>query len=313
MCWFKSQNIIPILLIILFSCHTSRQKNLKVVLATNAKVVKLSEGTNFSFTEGPVWSSAGYLLFSDIPNNHIIKYSADGTFRIFRENTNGANGLMFDHAGQLVACESAAGRITAMDSMGSIRVLASEYEGKPFNSPNDLVIDSTGGIYFTDPLFGSGREPSQDKEAVYYLFYDGQVRRVIDNLTKPNGIVLAPDGKKLFVVDTYNKFVWAYLIDRVGFPTDPYIFAELQLPKDAPKNLSGADGITIDTAGNLYVTSSLGIQVFNTNGDLLGIIDVPEKPSNCTIGGPGNKTLYITARKNLYAIQLKVKGVKFPL
>lgn len=313
MYWPGKRNLVPILFVILFSCSTSQQQNLSSVLASNARVVKLSEGADFQFTEGPVWSNAGYLLFSDIPNNHIIKYSPDGTFSIFRENTNGANGLMFDKSGQLVACEGETGRVTAMDSSGEIHVLASEYKGKRFNSPNDLVIDSTGGIYFTDPVFGRGRKLSQDKEAVYYLHPDGRVRRVIDNLTKPNGVILAPDGKKLFIVDTYNKFVWAYLIDRVGFPTDPYIFAELKLPKDAQNNRSGADGITIDAAGNLYVTSSLGVQVFNPKGDLLGIIDVPEKPSNCTIGGADNKTLYITARKNLYAIQLKVKGVMFPL
>ncbi|NIA31921.1 MAG: SMP-30/gluconolactonase/LRE family protein [Actinobacteria bacterium] len=311
--WPQKQNIIAILFVILFSCTGSQKQNLSSVLAPNAKLVKLSKGTDFQFTEGPVWSNAGYLLFSDIPNSHIIEYLPDGTFSIFRKNTNGANGLMFDISGRLVACEGNAGRVTAMDSSGEIHVLASEYKGKRFNSPNDLVIDSTGGIYFTDPLFGRGGKLSQNKEAVYYLHADGRIRRIIDNLAKPNGIILAPDGKKLFIVDTYNKFVWAYLIDRVGFPMDAYIFAELKLPNDAQNNRSGADGITIDVAGNLYITSSLGVQVFNSNGDLLGIIGVPEKPANCTIGGPDNKTLYITARKNLYAIQLQVEGVVFPL
>ncbi len=308
----KLQYIIPVLFIILFSCIPFQQKDLSSVLATNAKLMKLSEGTNFQFTEGPVWSSDGYLLFSDIPNNQIVKYAADGTFSIFRENTNGANGLMFDKSGQLVACEGGAGRLTAMDSGGSLSVLVSQYKGKPFNSPNDLVIDSTGGIYFTDPIFGGEKQLSQDKEAVYYLFPDGRIRRVIDSLIKPNGIILALDGKKLFVDDTYNKFVWAYLIDKVGFPTDPYIFAVLKLPKDQQNNRSGADGITIDAVGNLYITTSLGVQIFNPKGDLLGIIAVPEIPSNCTIGGPDNKTLYITARKNLYAIQLKIKGQVSP-
>ncbi len=298
---------------VLFFCHSSK-RDLSTVLAEGAKIEKLGAGMQFTFLEGPAWDGKGNLFFTDIPNNRIYKYSLDGAITVFRENTNAANGLMFDHRGRLIACEGGAGRVTAMAPDGKVvEVLASQFEGKPFNSPNDLVIDKLGGIYFTDPRFGSEENMPQDKQAVYYRTSDGAIRRVIDNMTKPNGIILSPDGSTLYVVDTFDKYVKAYKVSDNGALTDEQVFAVLQLHPQAKSVKSGADGLAMDVQGNLYVTTQLGVQVINPNGRYLGIIQVPEVPANCTIGGVDGKTLFITARTGLYAIKLKVAGVQFPL
>jgi len=294
-------------------CQTNK-RDLSAILAERAEIEKLGVGMEFTFLEGPAWDGKGNLFFTDIPNNRIYRYSSDGAIKVFRDNTNAANGLMFDHRGRLIACEGGTGRVTAMAPDGEVvEVLASQYEGKPFNSPNDLVIDKQGGMYFTDPSFGSEENMPQDKQAVYYRTPDGTIRRVIDNMTKPNGIILSPDGSLLYVVDTFDKYVKAYKVTANGTPTDEHIFAVLQLHPEAKSEKSGADGLAMDVQGNLYVTTQLGVQVIDPDGRHLGIIQVPEVPANCTIGGADGKTLFITARKGLYAIKLKVAGVQFPL
>jgi gluconolactonase len=298
----------------MFSCIAQKQADWSGIVAQDATVENLSKEMEFSFLEGPAWDGKGNLYFTDIANNRIWKFSTEKVFSVFRESTNAANGLMFDHQGRLVACEGGAGRLTAMDEKGQVvEILAAEYDGKPFNSLNDLVIDKRGGLYFTDPRFGDESNMPQDKQAVYYRSPGGEIKRVIDNMTKPNGIILSPDGSVLYVVDTYNKFVKTYRISANGMPVDERIFTILKLRENAPNDISGADGLAMDVLGNLYVTTQLGVQVFNHRGHFLGLIQVPEVPANCTFGGLDGKTLFITARKNLYAIKLKVQGITLPL
>ena len=265
--------------------------------------------TDFAFTEGPAADAAGNLYFTDIPNNRIHKRSAKGTLSVFAEPSGHCNGLMVV-GDQLLACEMD-GRLKRFDlATGAETALASEYKGKRFNAPNDLVIDKTGGIYFTDPRYRAPDPWPQVKEAVYYRSADGQVSRLIDDRIAPNGVILSPDESTLYVIPSMEKQMWAYTVDAPGKISGGRVFCEVTQKEDARKP-SGGDGLTIDTRGNLYITTALGLQVFDPAGKQLGIISLPEQPANVTFGGPDNKTLYVTARKSLYSVETNATGHVF--
>ncbi|OAI50715.1 gluconolactonase [Planctomycetaceae bacterium SCGC AG-212-F19] len=271
------------------------------------KIVKLHTG--FKFTEGPAADRDGNLYFSDIPNERIHKVDAAGKLSVFREKSNRANGLMVNGKGEIVACEMA-GRVVAISPDGKdVRVLADKYDGKPFNAPNDLVLDKNGGVYFTDPSFGAPKPLPQGKTAVYYIAAAGQVTRLIDNLTQPNGVILAPDEKTLYVIPTGPAEMMAYQVEAPGKIGKGRVFCKLEGKDGKPG--TGGDGCTIDTKGNLYITSSIGIQVFDPTGKFLGAIPFPEQPANVTFGGKDMKTLYVTARTSLYAVPMEAIGHVF--
>jgi len=261
-----------------------------------AKVEKVAGG--FKFTEGPAWDYKSLLVFSDIPNKHIVQVK-DGQASVYRDQSGESNGLMFDAKGQLVACEGGARRISRQTAPGKWETLADSYDGKKLNSPNDLAIDSAGQVYFTDPRYGKGSGPvEQDKEAVYRIDADGKVARIIDDCKKPNGIAVSPDGKTLYVVDNGAGVTRAYPLAADG-------------SVGAGKTLCpsrGGDGMAVDSAGNLYITTDKGILVADPAGKELGVIPVPEVPANCCFGGPKVSTLYITARTGLYKIDLAARG-----
>lgn len=261
------------------------------------------------FTEGPTWDGHGNLYFSDIPANRIYKVDTAGALSVFLEPSNHTNGLMHNR-GRLLACEMD-GRLVAIDvSSKEITALASQYDGQRFNAPNDLVVDRAGGVYFTDPHFRAPTPLPQVVVAVYYAAADGRVTRLIDDLKAPNGVILSPDEKTLYVIPTLQKQMMAYPIESPGKLDAGKVFCELQQPEG--KDNTGGDGLTIDTQGNLYITSGLGIQVYDPNGKLLGILSFPEQPANCTFGGPGNHSLFVTARSSLYAVELEAEGHVFP-
>ena len=261
------------------------------------------------FTEGPTSDGHGNLYFSDIPANRIYKVDAAGSLSVFLEPSNHTNGLMYNR-GQLLACEMD-GRLVAIDvASKEARARASQYRGQRFNAPNDLVVDRAGGIYFTDPHFRAPTPLPQKVVAVYYATADGQVTRLIDNLKAPNGVILSPDEKTLYVIPTLQKQMMAYPVLSPGKLGTGKVFCELQQPEG--KDDTGGDGLTIDTHGNLYITSGLGIQVYDPDGKLLGILSFPEQPANCTFGGPGNHTLFVTARTSLYAVEMETEGHVFP-
>ena len=188
----------------------------KSVVASGAKLVKLPG--KFRFTEGPAVDARGNVFFTDIPNNRIHKWSLDGKMSVWREDSGGANGLFFDKKGNLLACEGNRGRITSISPEGKVTVLADKYGGKRFNKPNDLWIDPAGGVYFTDPVYGRYKV-TQGGEHVYYLSPDGKkVTRVIDDMTRPNGVVGTPDGKILYVADHGAGKVYRYQINQVSLP-----------------------------------------------------------------------------------------------
>lgn len=263
---------------------------------------------DLQFTEGPTSDGHGNLYFSDIPGNRIYKVAAAGTLSIFLEPSNHTNGLMHNR-GRLLACEMD-GRLVAIDlATKQIKPLASQYNGQRFNAPNDLVVDRAGGVYFTDPHFRAPMPLPQGVVAVYYASADGQVTRLIDDLKAPNGVILSPDEKTLYVIPSMQKQMMAYPVVSPGKLGTGKIFCELQQPDD--KGNGGGDGLSIDTRGNLYITSSLGIQVYDPKGKLLGILKFPEQPANCTFGGPGNHTLFVTARTSLYAVEMEAEGHVF--
>jgi gluconolactonase len=272
-------------------------------------VVKVHGG--FGFTEGPAPDGLGNLYFSDITNNRIHKLDAAGKLTVFRENSNSSNGLMVNAKGEVVACEMK-GQVVALSPDGKERwVIASEYRGVRFNAPNDLVIDRAGGIYFTDPQYGAGPKPWPQKiRTFYYVAHDGRVTRLLDeDLPNPNGIILSPDEKTLYVFPTDDPKMLAFTVKSPGVIADRRVFGTLKLK--GGKGTGGADGVTIDTRGNVYVTSELGVQVFDPAGKYLGVIEFPEQPANCEFGGPDLKTLYVTARTSLYAVPMQAQGHRF--
>jgi len=190
-----------------------------------------------------------------------------------------------------------------------LRVLADEYNGKRFNAPNDLVIDRKGGIYFTDPEFGRKIKKPQGTFAVYYIRAPGKVVRVVESLPRPNGIILSPDEKTLYVVPSGSAQVMAYAVEAPGKLGKGRAFFELLQPEG--RKGTGGDGLTVDTKGNLYITSQLGVQVVSPAGKHLRTLAFPEKPANVTFGGKDRATLYVTARTSVYTLALKVRGHVF--
>ena len=253
------------------------------------------------FTEGPVWLSSGELLFSDIPANRI--YRADK--RVFREPSGQSNGLALDRAGRLLAAEHANRRVSRTEPDGSITVLAEHFEGKRFNSPNDLAVAKNGDIYFTDPPYGlQGRLESPDADmdycGVYRISGSGKIDLLTKEIKMPNGIVLSPDEKRLYVADSQFGYIQVYELGPDGLPKNSRRFT------DVP----GPDGMAMDYRGNVWTTARDGVRVYSPAGELLETIAVPQKPANCTLGGPEGKTLFVTARTAVYKIALAERAVR---
>jgi gluconolactonase len=261
------------------------------------------------FTEGPAWHPAGYLLFSDIPNLRIVRVNPDGSHSDWLKPSGGANGLMCDKAGNVYACQGDEQRVTRLtvgpDQLGKIgAVLAGRFDGEPFNKPNDLALDADGGLYFTDPNYRQAM-PSQPVQGVYYVSVDGKVTRVVSDLPRPNGILVSPDGKTLYVANIEKRQIMAYPIVAPGTISEGKV---LFTADEALDGARGPDGMSVDEQGNLYGAYK-SIVVIGADGTLKGRIEVPEKPSNCAFGGTDNSTLYITAQKSLYKVAMKVPGM----
>jgi gluconolactonase len=247
-------------------------------------------GDGFKFTEGPAADSAENVYFTDLRENRIYIHPPDGETKVFRESSGGANGLYFDLDGNLLVCEGLNKRVTSISPNGQLTVIASEYDGKPFNKPNDLWLDPKGGIYFTDPIYGKAAK-TQDGEHVYYISPDrSRVVRVINDFVRPNGIIGTPDGKTLYVADHGDFKIWKYTINNDGTLRDKTFFAAAR-----------SDGMTLDAAGNLYATQD-SVLVFNPAGELIREIKTPDRPTNVTVVG---HTLFITARSQLCSIEME--------
>lgn len=254
----------------------------------------------FSFTEGPVWSRDGYLLFSDVPNDRILKLIPGEKSTVFRDDTHGANGNTLDAQGRLYSCESKSRRVIRTDKKGRVEVLAEKWQGKRLNAPNDIVVRRDGHVYFTDPAFGNQADTRElDFYGVYHITPKGQMSVVAKPQGRPNGIAFAPNGHILYVANSDEHNVRAYDVDKNG---------ETSNERLAIGGIEGVpDGIRTDEKGNIYVAAK-GIAIYDSAGKLLHTVDLAETPANCAFGDADFQTLYVTARTSLYRVRMDVKG-----
>lgn len=266
------------------------------LLAEGAEFRKLADG--FKFTEGPALGPDGRVYFNDIPNERTHAYDPEtGETTKFREPSGKANGLWWGAAGRLISCEGGARQVT--ERVGDkLIVLADSFDGKKLNSPNDCIADGFGGIYFTDPRYGKRDNLEQDSEAVYYLDRRNKLARIADDLVRPNGIILSPDGGTLYIADQGDEKIWAYPVTGPGQVGEKRPFAPVP-----------SDGMSVDVRGNVYATDTSAGEVvaYSPEGEEVLRIAPPEAPANCLLAG---KTLYVTARTGFYAIDLLVKGLR---
>ncbi|MEZ5039928.1 MAG: SMP-30/gluconolactonase/LRE family protein [Saprospiraceae bacterium] len=261
-------------------------------------------GVDFSFTEGPAVDAMGNVYFTDQPNDRIMKWSTEGKIEVYLSPSGRANGLHFDHNGNLLACADEHNQLWQIAPNKEVTVLVKDFEGKKLNGPNDLWVDPKGGIYFTDPFYKrdywNRTEKEIEKENVYYLSPDKKTLRIAaGDFVRPNGIIGTKNGKKLFVADINDKKTYTYTINPDGTLSNRTLFTEM-----------GSDGMTLDSKGNLYLTGK-GVTVFNKKGKQIAHIKVDEGwTSNVTFGGKQRKTLFITAMKSLYTLEMKVKGIR---
>jgi len=249
---------------------------------------------DYGFTEGPVWTAQG-LLFTDIPNTSILH--ADG--KVFRKPSGKANGLFVDPQGRLIACEHEGRRLSITEADGTVKALTDAFEGKRYNSPNDLDQRADGTIFFTDPPYGLGSTPSElGYNGVFALLPDGTVKVLHKDMFRPNGIALSADEKKLYVADSEKNHIMVFDVAADATLSNATRFA------DCP----GPDGIEIGPKGELWSTAKDGVRVYDTTKplgeNLVTTIAAPEQPANLTLGGADGKTLYITARKGLYKAEI---------
>jgi sugar lactone lactonase YvrE len=270
--------------------------------------------TGFTFTEGPVWHSRDQrLIFSDIPNNTLYVWTEDNGHEVFRRPSGQGNGNAFDRQGRLLTCEHANRRVSRTASGGSVETLASHFDGKRLNSPNDVICASNGDVYFSDPPYGLMQPDGgfKGQELPYCGVFrwsaaDGQLALLIDDFERPNGLALSSQETQLYICDTEHHHVRVFDLEADGSLRHGRVCAELI----HGEVLGRADGIKLDVEGNLYVAGNTqeGIWVFTPGGQLIGFIGVGEFAANLAWGGNDWRTLYITARTSVYRVPMNVAG-----
>lgn len=280
----------------------------------NAPLKQLATG--FDWVEGPVWfGDAGCLLFSDIPNNRIMRYTPGSGITTFRQPSNYANGHTRDREGRLVSCEHGTRRVTRTEWNGEITVIADRFDGKPLNSPNDVVVHSDGSVWFSDPHYGimtnyEGFAGVQELPCnVYRVDPDGSIQAVATDFNCPNGLAFSPDETQLYIADTGRMFeddakhIRRFAVEGAKL-TGGDVFHQV--------NPGAADGFRCDTEGNIWTSAADGVHCISPEGDFLGKILVPEIVSNICFGGRAKHQLYITATTSLYAVTLNRHGAQHP-
>jgi gluconolactonase len=288
-----------------------RNPKFKLVVGEDVAFEKLATG--FLFTEGPLWHARDkYLLFSDMPGDHLRKWTASDGVTTFRKPCAQSNGLAWDRQGRLLVCEHATSTLTRTEPDGSSTVLARHYDGKELNSPNDVVVKSDGGIYFSDPTYGRAEyygnpRPTQLAfRGVYRAEPDGKKLTLLaDDFGQPNGLCFSLDEKRLFVNDTDRQHIRVFDVKPDGTLANGKVWAET-----TGKGAGAPDGMKIDTEGNIYCCGPGGIHVFDSRGASLGVINVPEYTANMCFGDDDFRSLFITASTSLYRVRVKVPGTK---
>ena len=283
----------------------------------HARVERLWTGARW--LEGPAWFAAGrYLVFSDIPNNRMMRFDeTSGQVSVFRAPSNNSNGNTVDGQGRLVSCEHQTRRVTRTNFDGSITVLADRFEGKRFNSPNDVVVRSDGSVWFTDPSYGiltdyEGDRAEPDIDGCHVYRHDpetGETRAVATDFLKPNGLAFSPDESLLYVADTGAshepggpRHIRKLACGSDGRLTDMGVFAEC--------TAGMFDGFRVDSNGRIWASAADGVHVYDPDGTLIGKIRIPELVSNLTFGGPKLNRLFITGTTSLYAVYVTANGSK---
>ncbi|MDG2381513.1 MAG: SMP-30/gluconolactonase/LRE family protein [Pirellulaceae bacterium] len=297
---FALQVLLPLITFAALGCL--RASGDRSLLAPGATPQKLAE--SFQFTEGPAPDREGNVYFTDQPNDRILKWSIDGTLTTFLQPSGRSNGMYFDRLGNLISCADEQNQLWSISPDGQHTVLVSEFNQKLLNGPNDVWVRDDGAMYFTDPLYKRDywqRGPmEQDGEHVYFLSADRKIlKRVEEDLIKPNGIVGTADNKTLYVADIRGKKTYAYQINQDGTLTNRKVFCDM-----------GSDGMTIDSEGNIYLTGQ-GVTVFDSQGNKIQNIPIAEDwTANVCFGGRERDTLFITASPSLYSVKMRVQGVK---
>lgn len=255
----------------------------------------------FQFTEGPLWLPSGALIFSDIPADTIFR----GDKTVFRNPSGQSNGLTLDLEGRLIAAEHKNRRVSRTSADGAITVVADRYDGKRFNSPNDVIVRSDGMIFFTDPPYGlegglGGPNDELGFSGVYAVDAEGGVTLLVKDFKKPNGLALSPDEKTLYIADTEARHIRAFDVAKDGALRNGRVLCEIR----------GPDGMKVDVNGNIWCTGGAGVEVFSASGETLQSIQFPQAPANCTFGDADGKTLYVTARTGVYKVRATVEGIR---
>jgi gluconolactonase len=268
--------------------------------------------TGCLFTEGPLWHPREhYLLWSDMPGDHLRRWSARDGVSTYRKPSNMSNGLTWDRQGRLLACEHATSRVTRTEPDGRITPLATHHAGKQLNSPNDIVCGADGGIYFSDPPYGRAefygvkREQELPFQGVYRVGADPrEAVLLVDDFDRPNGLCFSLDGRRLFVNDTARQHIRVFDVGPGGTLAGGRVWAET-----TGEGRGAPDGMKIDSAGNVYCCGPGGIHVFGPDAGCLGVIHVPEHTANFAWGDADYRSLYITASTSVYRIRVAVPGL----
>lgn len=268
-------------------------------------------GDGFGFPEGPVMLPDGYLVFSDITNDAIVRFSRPGRTGIFRQPSGGANGNTLDPRGRLVTCEAGRRRVTRTEPDGAITVLAAAHEGKRLNAPNDIVVRSDGAVYFTDPIFLGPDEPllapsymALDFCGVFRIAPDGRLTLVTTELSRPNGLAFSSDESVLYVVDSADNSVSAFDVAPDGGLRNRRRWLAM---RDEAEGVG--DGMKVDTAGHAYVTGPGGVWVTAPDGTPLGLLRLPVVATNLAFYGFDARVLFITAPPALFVVRLALPGI----
>ena len=293
-------------------------KRFKSLMIGIAHLDKLADGCIWA--EGPVWfADGGYLLWSDIPNTRMLRWTPETGVSVFRAESNNSNGNTRDRQGRLVTCEHLTRRVTRTEPDGSITVIADKHKGKRLNSPNDVVVKSDDSIWFTDPSYGiltefEGSRSEQEQGGCYVYRVDpktGEIATVVEDFVKPNGLAFSPDEKILYIADSAASHdpnaphhIRAFDVIDGERIANSRVFCDIKT--------GNPDGFRIDVNGNLWTSTHAGVECYAPEGTLLGRINVPEMVANVTFGGKRRNRLFITATTSLYAIYVNTTGVQRP-